>query len=208
MAGHHLILGRITDFITGQVLEDTHDERLRQGIARFLVTVKGYAREALLPRQLLTVNAAGRRARLVVDLLVETGGLTGMVVQYGPGSLVTRHRPALAISRLVRGYQIPCVVVTNGVEADILDGATGRETGSGLDAVPGPETLHRMVSGAKLRPVSPERALMEQRILYAYEVDGRCPCDDSICTLDVAESLPPASETDPPIPPETNDHDA
>jgi hypothetical protein len=99
------------------------------------------------------------------------------------------------------------VVVTNGVEADILDGATGRETGSGLDAVPCPEALHRLVSGAKLRPVPPERAEMEQRILYAYEVDGRCPCDDSVCTLGVADCLPPDSGTETPFPPETDSSD-
>ena len=33
MAGHHLILGELKDIITRETLEDTHDERLRQGIA-------------------------------------------------------------------------------------------------------------------------------------------------------------------------------
>ena len=30
MDGHHLILGELTDLITGETLTDTHDERYRQ----------------------------------------------------------------------------------------------------------------------------------------------------------------------------------
>ncbi|MCK7503858.1 MAG: hypothetical protein MZV70_06955 [Desulfobacterales bacterium] len=42
MGGHHLILGKLTDFLTGEVLDDTLDERYRQKIARWLVEQKGY----------------------------------------------------------------------------------------------------------------------------------------------------------------------
>ncbi|MCK7466807.1 MAG: hypothetical protein MZU91_00755 [Desulfosudis oleivorans] len=42
MAGHHLILGKLTDFLTGEILDDTLDERYRQKIARWLVEQKGY----------------------------------------------------------------------------------------------------------------------------------------------------------------------
>jgi hypothetical protein len=41
MGTHHLILGKTTDFLTGQSLADTHDERVRQKIAQFLVNQKG-----------------------------------------------------------------------------------------------------------------------------------------------------------------------
>jgi len=37
MAGHHLILGELQDVITHETLQDTHDERLRQGIAAMMV---------------------------------------------------------------------------------------------------------------------------------------------------------------------------
>ena len=43
MSTHHLILGETVDYITGQTITDTHDERARQKIARFLVEEKGYA---------------------------------------------------------------------------------------------------------------------------------------------------------------------
>ena len=37
MGGHHLIMGELTDLVTGQTLPDTHDERYRQ---RFLASVE------------------------------------------------------------------------------------------------------------------------------------------------------------------------
>ena len=46
--GHHLILGKTTDFITGSTIIDTDDERIRQMLARFLVHKKGYEKIARL----------------------------------------------------------------------------------------------------------------------------------------------------------------
>ena len=106
-----------------------------------------------------------------------------MIIKYGPGSLVTRQRPALAASRLLEPYQIPFIVVTNGEDADILTGATGKVVCSGLESIPTRSVLQRMTLNASFERISAERAEMESRILYAFEVDGCCPCDDSVCRL-------------------------
>ena len=37
MDGHHLILGETVDYITGNIVADTHDERYRQKIAHLLI---------------------------------------------------------------------------------------------------------------------------------------------------------------------------
>jgi hypothetical protein len=31
--------------------------------------------------------------------------------------------------------------------------------------------------------LAPQRAVMEGRVAYCYEVDGACPCDDTVCRL-------------------------
>lgn len=41
---HHLIYGALKDFITGDEILDTDDERFRQKIARFLVEKKGWSK--------------------------------------------------------------------------------------------------------------------------------------------------------------------
>ncbi len=183
MGGHHLILGKIGDFITDEILADTHDERYRQKIARFLVVNKGYAKADIHPHNPLTVAADSRKGRLWVDFLVTVDDRTVMVLKYGPGSLVTRYRSTLAISRLMVPYQIPVVVVTNGEAVDILDGETGRLTASGFDRIPSRKQMLRQPARAEFLPISPKRAEMEARIVYAFEIDGGCPCDDTACRI-------------------------
>ena len=183
MKGHHLILGERVDFITGALIKDTHDERYRQKIARLLVNQKGYAKTDIEPRKKLVVQADDKRAVLKVDFIIRPAQRVLMVIKYGPGSLVTRHRPAIAASRVLTAYQIPLVVVTNGLDADVIDGKTGRVLSTGLDAIPDRQTLlNRCRAGVK-EAISEKRAEFEQRILYAYDVDDSCPCDDTICRL-------------------------
>lgn len=177
-------MGTLHDFITGQVLDDTHDERYRQAIARLLVDKKGFSKTEIHPRRPLRVAAGERRGKLWVDFVITIKTRTAMVIRYGPGSIVTRRRPALAISRLLTAWQIPVVVVTNGEDADILDGETGDVIASGLDGILSRTDLLERVRTAAFTPIDPRRAEMEARILYAFEIDGGCPCDATICRLE------------------------
>ncbi len=183
MGGHHLILGELVDRVTGRKLPDTHDERYRQKIAGLLLDEKGYRHTEIRSRLDLLLKADGRRALVKVDFLVRLSDDPAMLIKYGPGSMVTRRRPSLAASRLLTRYQIPVVVVTNGEGAEILDGATGKVTRSGLKAIPSRVELIDSLNAHVWTQISPERAEMESRIAYCYEVDGACPCDDSICLL-------------------------
>jgi len=183
MGGHHLILGELEDYLTGEVLADTHDERYRQKIARFLVEQKGYCRADIAPRKPLVVAAGTRKGRLTVDFTIAVDGRTAMVIKYAPGSLVTRYRPTLAISRLVAPYRVPVVVVTNGESADILDGTSGELTATGFDRIPSKEMLTQQLDGMNFESVPENRREMEARIVYAFEIEGSCPCDDSTCRI-------------------------
>ncbi len=183
MNGHHLILGELVDFITGEAISDTHDERHRQSLARLLVNGKGFDRNEIQTRFELLTRAGVNRAIVPVDFVISLSGRVCMIVKYGPGSLVTRHRSALAASRLVADYQIPVAVVTNGEQADVLEGPTGEVMRRGLEAIPDRVELLRVMADAAFKPITKKRAEMESRILYCFEIDGSCPCDDTICRL-------------------------
>jgi hypothetical protein len=183
MEGHHLILGKLTDLITGNTLEDTHDERYRQNLARLLLYDKGFDRASIQPRYPLQVRAGTNCALIPIDFVVSVGDKIGMIVKYAPGSLVTRYRPALAAARLVAPYQVPRVVITNGETADILDGPSGKRLASGLASIPDKDALELIVAQSPLAAIASERAEIEARIVYAFEVDDACPCDDTVCRL-------------------------
>ena len=183
MNGHHLILGELTDFITGETLKDTHDERYRQKIARLLTGQLGYLRADIEPRKALVARTDSKKAVLKIDFTITLEGKTCMVVKYGPGSLVTRRRAVLAVSRLIAPYQVPVAVITNGQDAEVINGTSGEVTASGLESIPSKANLTKMAAGETFAPISDQQAEMESRILYCYEVDDRCECDDDICRL-------------------------
>lgn len=183
MTGHHLILGEMIDFLTGKTIEDSHDERLRQEIARYLVEHKGYDKTDIRPAEKILVRCGENRARIPLDFRIFLHGKTAMIVKYGPGSIVTRHQSALALSRLVAPYQVPVVIVTNGLAVDVISGKNGRRLGEGFDAIPSKQHLMMLVSGMTWTPLSDKQIEMASRILYAYEIDGACPCDNTVCRL-------------------------
>ena len=183
MNGHHLILGELIDFITGETLKDTHDERYRQKIARVLIRQLGYLKADIEPRNALVARADSKKAVLKIDFTITLGGKICMVLKYGPGSLVTRRRAVLAVSRLIAPYQVPVAVITNGQDAEIIDGTSGEVTASGLESIPSKADLTKMAAGETFAPISAQQAEMESRILYCYEVDDRCECDDDVCRL-------------------------
>ncbi len=183
MNGHHLILGELVDFITDETLKDTHDERYRQKIARLLVNQKGYLKADIEPRKELPVKADAKKAILKIDFVVTLAGRVCMVVKYGPGSLVTRRRAVLAASRLIAPRQVPVAVITNGEDAEIMKGASGEILAQGLDSIPAKPDLETIVAGESFMTISDKQAEMESRILYCYEVDDSCECDDDICRI-------------------------
>ncbi len=183
MQGHHLILGELDDLITGETIKDTLDERYRQKIAGLLVHHKGYLRTDITPRRQLLVAAGDSRASVKIDFVIQFAGRIWMIIKFGPGSIVTRRRPVLAASRIMAPYQIPVAVVTNGKDAEVLDGASGDMLSTGLETIPSKSELQKMTTKDHFKAIDKRRADMESRIIYCFEVDGSCPCDDDVCRL-------------------------
>ncbi len=183
MTGHHLILGKLVDVISGKTIDDTHDEQYKQKIARLLITQKGFNREDI-EKDVEVIARAGEKSAIVkVDFIIKIAEKKLMVIKYGPGSIVTRRRSALAASRVIAPYQIPIVVVTNGYDAEILDGTNGNVVANGLYSIPEKEELLKIEEKTRFAKIEAARSEMESRLLYVYEVDGACPCDDSVCRL-------------------------
>ena len=118
-----------------------------------------------------------------MDFAIKFGKRIWMIIKFGPGSIVTRRRPVLAASRILAPYQIPIAVVTNGEDAEILDGASGRILSTGLENIPSKLELQQMATEGHFMTIEKNRAEMESRIVYCFEVDGSCPCDDDVCRL-------------------------
>ena len=185
---HHLVLGQLNDFITGDILADTLDERYRQTIAKKLVMDKRYTIQDIVSNFRLAVTAGKNTATLKVDFLINLNGKTAVLIKYAPGSIVTRRLSTLALSRIVVPYQIPVVVVTNGEEAEILDGSTGTVIGEGLDQIPFRDKLAEKIASLPLTLIDENKVEKASRIAYACEIDGACPCDTDICVIEGSQT--------------------
>ncbi len=173
---HHLIYGTLRDYLTDEELTDTDDERIRQDLSRLMVEEKGYDREQLQPR--LKIETLFSRCFVVstIELTVSLANKQYMIIRYGPGSLVSRERAAIAAARVINHeYCLPLAVVTNGQDAELLETRTGKILGYGLDSIPDRKTLEEM-AGQLVFPPPPESKRREQelRILNAFDVERCC----------------------------------
>ena len=179
---HHYIYGTCTDFITGETIVDTDDERCRQDLARLLVEEKGYAKKDLEPRLFIETLYNAQFVVSTIDITVREAGKRFMILRFAPGSIVTRERSAIAAARVLEpAYQIPLAVVTNCRDAEVLDTYTGKVIRQGeLDKIPGKKEAVELVSSLRFEPFIDEiKKDRERRILNAFDVEVCCaggPC--------------------------------
>ncbi len=145
---------------------------LKEDIARYLVSVKGFRPEDILFDLPLVVQAKGRRLTTKIDLLVQVEGRPAMCVRIREGSVVSRERGAIAAARLIHpDYIVPICVQTNGEVFAILDAVNKKALGQRREDLPDKETLRFFLSQG-LRKLPPEKRALEEKILYFYEALG------------------------------------
>lgn len=175
---HHISYGTLRDYLTGECLNDTDDERIRQDLSRYLVEELGYDRTELTPRRCIetTFNSHVVRSCIELALRLKESGRIFLIIRYGPGSLVSRERSALAAARVLeKGYQIPYAVVTNGSDALLLDTQTGAVLATGMEAIPSRERAEDMGQDLLLLPPAQgKKRTGELRILNAFDVATCC----------------------------------
>jgi hypothetical protein len=173
---HHLIYGTLKDYLTGEELTDTDDERIRQDLARMMVEEKGFAVGELAARLTIDTLFSKSFVTSTIEITVSVDGRQAMIVRYGPGSLVSRERSAIAAARVLNpDYRIPLAVVTNGRDAELLDSRTGKILGYGLESIPKRQTIRGLLAELSfLSPLSGMQRERELRILNAFDVERCC----------------------------------
>ena len=178
---HHYIYGTCVDYLTGETIVDTDDERCRQELARILVEQKGYDKTNLEPRLCIETLYNGQFVASTIDITARVADRRFMILRFAPGSLVTRERPAIAAARILEpSYQIPFAVVTNCKDAEIIDTYTGKVIRQGLDNIPDKKEAQTLVRSLRFDPFDDEKKKdRERRILNTYDIEVCCaggPC--------------------------------
>ncbi len=173
---HHLVYGTLTDYLTKEKLPHTDDERIRQNISKFMVEAKGYNQQLLIPRQKIETLFSRSFVTSTIELTVSLNNRQFMIIRYGPGSLVSRERSAIAAARVLNpDYRIPLAVVTNGKEAELLDTRTGKILGYGLESIPDYDTAGKLLEQLEfLQPLQGVKKERELRILNTFDLERCC----------------------------------
>ena len=183
MSTKHLVLGELTDFITGRTITDTLDERARQKIARHLVENKGYLKKDIETRHPLELTLDGDKGIAKVDFVIRLDRKAIAIVVFGPGSLVTRERSTLAAARLIEKYVVPFAMVTNGKDAHVLETQSSAVIANGLEGFPSREEAIKIIEDLTFETLSPDKLEKEKRILFAFEILAKRECDEFTCSL-------------------------
>jgi hypothetical protein len=173
---HHLVYGVLNDYLTGEELVDTDDERIRQRLSSMMVEELGYRKDELEPRLCIETLFTRHFVRSVIDLTIRLENRQFLIIRYGPGSLVSRERSAIAAARVLNpAYQIPLAVVTNGRDALLLETATGKTIGEGMQVIPQRTAALGMLPTLLFLPLQDEdKRQRERRILNAFDLERCC----------------------------------
>ncbi len=162
--------GTIKDYLTGRDMPDCDDEQIRQKLERLLVEEKGYAPADIEVDRFFEVALGDERKPGRAELSVIIDGRPLLTVKCARGSLVTREQEAIAASRLAFEVMPPYTVVTNGVEAELLETASGRVAGTGFEAIPTRAEAERLIGELDFPRLTEKQKEKAARIHLAYAV--------------------------------------
>ncbi len=175
---HEVSLGQaIKDYLTGEELELTTYEDLRQGLARLLVEEKGYPKASLTPKVPIQFLVDGTSFSRNVDILVRNEhGEPSLVLLFCSGTPETYTREGVYAARLLPEAPAPLVIVTDSKDARLLSAASGKTLASGFTAIPTWEELQTLLTHHPAPQLDPARLAREQRVFYMYSgfLEGCC----------------------------------
>lgn len=174
--------GMITDYLTGEELEETTFEEFRQGLAKFLVEERGYPKERIRPKVMFEYEIDGEKYGRLIDMMVEDDERHPiLLVLFCPGEIGSYEREAVGLARLVEGGPVPYVLVSDSIGASLMSCVQGECLKTGMEAVPEWEELVRMASNVDRSPMPPERREKELRIFHTYNGFLFGYCGSELC---------------------------
>ncbi len=176
--------GTLLDYLTGEQVERTTYEDLRQALARMLVEEKGYPAASLRPRVEIPYTIDGERQCRTADLAAyDESGHPLLLIIFCAGAPGTYERESVAAARLAPDGPAPLVAVTDTRDAVLLETVRGGTLANGMAALPAWGDLCAKADSVERRDLSPEARRREERILHAYTGFLKTCCGES-CDLE------------------------
>lgn len=176
--------GTLRDYLTGDEIDETTFEEFRQALAKLLVEEKGYPKERIKAKVKLTYCVDGESFDRPIDYVIyDEAGKPIFVIMFCSGDVGSYERETVCAGRLIEGGPVAYAVVSDTMDASLMDIRTGDVIAHGMKALPDWTKLLEMVENAEITPLTAEQKKMQTRVFHTYcgFLYGTC-CSES-CTL-------------------------
>ncbi len=182
---HEISLGyTIKDYLSGQDIEATTYEDLRQAITQMVIERKAYPKDNIQSKVKIEFDIEGRRFSRSVDLVVY--GPTEeplLVVLFCAGEVETFVRETVAAARLLPDKPAKLALITDTNQAlliRVFDAEVLEK--NPYQAIPDWSRLKEIAGQVDQYELTDRKRQMEERILYAFS-ELSCSCRDTSCFL-------------------------
>ncbi|ACV69713.1 type I restriction enzyme HsdR N-terminal domain-containing protein [Desulfohalobium retbaense] len=181
---HEISLGHtLTDYLSGQEIEATTYEDIRQAIVRMLVEDKGYPASNLQTKVRIAFVVDGQEFEHWVDTVVsDPSGAPLAVVAFCAGDVTSYVRETVAAARLLPQGPAPLALITDTQSAMCVcvgDGSVVYE--GGYHALPHWQGLLDLLPSCPAVDLSEGKRAKEERLLYTFRSLTGC-CSDACQT--------------------------
>lgn len=176
--------GTLRDYLTGEDIDETTFEEFRQALGRLLVEEKGFPKEQIKAKVKLAYLVDGKEFERPLDYVVyDEADNPILVVIFCSGEVGSYERETVCAGRLIDGGPVAYALVTDTMDASLMDVRTGDVVAHGMKALPDWEKLLEMVKAVDIKPLTAEQRDRQTRVFHTYcgFLYGTC-CSES-CTL-------------------------
>jgi hypothetical protein len=169
----------INDYLTGEEIELTTYEDIRQALAKILVQEKGYPRENIFPKVELKLDIAepGKKTfTITLDFIVKDQEKPVMLLAFCAGEVSSYVRQYISVARLFEP-PIPLVLVTDTNDARLVRTSDKKVLAQGFHSIPTWSELRKLCSNLpEIPPLAQEKKQKETRLAYAFFslTEGNC----------------------------------
>ncbi len=166
----------ITDYLSGEQIELTTYEDIRQAIARMLVEEKKYPVENIKSKYIIELDLEKDKYTIQIDFVIYHLGKPVLILAFCPGAVSTYITQYICLARIFPGSPVPYVIVTDSKDAALMDVKNKKEICRGYHCFPGWEELKTMAENAETFTIPEQRVEKEKRVAHAMFAlsDGCC----------------------------------
>lgn len=166
----------ITDYLSGDKIDLTTYEDIRQSIARLLVEEKKYPLENIRSKYDLDLDLEGMKYTITIDFVVYHQERAILILSFCPGAVSTFITQNICLARIFPDYPVPFVIVTDSKDAALIDVKSKKEICRGYTCIPSWDVLLEMVGNAEPFSIPSQRKEKDKRVAYAMFAlsDGCC----------------------------------